>query len=60
MEDGTLASNISWTSSKDGALGIGGSISVSLAKGKHTLTASVSSSGGQVGSVTVAIRVSKK
>jgi hypothetical protein len=41
-------------------LGSGGSISVLLSKGKHTITASVSDNGGQVGNDTVAVRISKK
>jgi hypothetical protein len=47
-EDGDVASSISWTSSKDGALGSGGSLSLStLSNGNHTITASVTDSGGK-------------
>jgi hypothetical protein len=60
VEDDDLAASISWSSSKDGVLGSGGSISVLLSKGKHTITASVSDNGGQVGNDTVAVRISKK
>ncbi|MEM9293527.1 MAG: M36 family metallopeptidase, partial [Acidobacteriota bacterium] len=46
-EDGTLTGSLSWTSSLDGSIGSGGSFSTSsLSVGNHTITASVSDSGG--------------
>ncbi|MGF1485223.1 MAG: PQQ-dependent sugar dehydrogenase [Opitutales bacterium] len=44
-EDGDLASSIQWTSSIDGPLGSGASISVSLSEGTHDITATVTDSG---------------
>jgi Bacterial Ig domain len=45
IEDGDLTSGINWSSNVDGALGTGGSISVVLTVGVHTITASVTDSG---------------
>jgi PKD repeat protein len=46
-EDGSLASDINWSSSADGTIGTGASISLStLSEGSHTITASVTDSGG--------------
>ncbi|MCP5004425.1 MAG: hypothetical protein GY941_10895, partial [Planctomycetes bacterium] len=46
VEDGDLTSSVSWSSSLDGALGSGGSVASTLSVGTHTITASVSDSGG--------------
>ena len=49
-EDGTISANIQWSSDLDGALGSGASINVStLSLGVHTITASVTDSGGLPG-----------
>ena len=57
-EDGNLTGSLSWTSSLDGNLGSGGSFSTSgLSVGSHTITASVTDSGGLSGSDSVAITV---
>lgn len=57
-EDGPLTSEIAWSSSRDGALGTGGSLSLStLSVGTHAITASVSDSGGLTGSDLVSITV---
>jgi PKD repeat protein len=57
-EDGSLASSIQWSSSADGALGTGGSIPVStLSVGSHTITASVTDSGGAPAASSIAILV---
>ncbi len=56
-EDGDLASIISWHSDVDGDLGPGGSFSTILSEGLHTLTASVTDSGGLSTSADVTLRV---
>ena len=59
-EDGNLTTSLSWTSSLDGVIGSGGSFSSStLSLGSHTITASVTDSGGLSGSdqVTLSIEV---
>jgi len=46
-EDGNISSSLVWTSSRDGQIGNGASFSTSsLSVGSHTITASVSDSGG--------------
>ncbi|HEX4953380.1 MAG TPA: hypothetical protein VF017_08310 [Thermoanaerobaculia bacterium] len=46
-EDGSLTAGLAWTSSINGAIGSGGSFSTStLSVGTHTITASVTDSGG--------------
>src|SRR6185436_12294368 len=46
-QDGDLSPAIAWSSSRDGLLGTGGSISTStLSSGTHTITAAVTDSGG--------------
>ncbi|MFN0141780.1 MAG: FG-GAP-like repeat-containing protein, partial [Pyrinomonadaceae bacterium] len=61
LEDGVLAgSALVWTSSLDGALGNGTSLSVhalTLTEGSHTITLSATDSGGQVGSAAVNVQV---
>jgi len=49
-EDGDLTVDLAWTSSKDGPIGSGGSFSKVLSDGTHTITASVTDSGGLSGS----------
>jgi subtilisin family serine protease len=49
-EDGDLTASLVWTSSVDGQIGTGGSFSAVLSDGTHTITASVTDSGGQSGS----------
>ena len=57
-EDGSLSSSISWSSSLDGNLGTGASVSSSsLSVGTHTITASVTDSGSLSGSDTISITV---
>jgi subtilisin len=56
-EDGILTSSLSWSSSLDGPIGTGGSISAVLSDGTHTITASVEDSGGLVGSASITITV---
>ncbi|MEE8476622.1 MAG: PKD domain-containing protein, partial [Myxococcota bacterium] len=57
-EDGNLAANLAWTSSRDGAIGSGAGFSVaSLSVGTHVVTAAVSDSQGVTGSAVVTISV---
>ena len=56
-EDGDLSANLVWSSDRDGVLGTGASISTTLSKGWHTITASVTDSGGLSGSDQISIRV---
>jgi subtilisin family serine protease len=57
-EEGDLSSSISWSSDIDGGLGSGASISTSaLSVGTHTITASVTDSGGLEGSDTITVTV---
>ncbi len=57
-EDGDLTSSLAWTSSIDGSIGSGGSFSTStLSAGSHTITASVTDSGGATGSSQISITV---
>ena len=57
-EDGNISGSISWSSDRDGVIGSGGTGSTSaLTLGTHTITASVTDSGGLVGTASVAITV---
>ncbi len=57
-EDGNISGSLSWTSSIDGNIGSGGSFSTStLSVGNHTITASVTDSGGLSGSDAISITV---
>jgi len=56
-EEGDLSASLVWTSSKDGPIGTGGSFSATLSDGTHTITASVTDSGGATGSASVSITV---
>jgi len=57
-EDGPLTSSLSWSSSLDGVIGSGGSFSTStLSVGSHTITASVTDSGGLPGSDSISLTV---
>ncbi|MEM9593333.1 MAG: hypothetical protein AAGD06_03680, partial [Acidobacteriota bacterium] len=57
-EDGNLTGSLSWSSSLDGAIGTGGSFSTSvLSQGAHTITASVTDSGGTSGSDSITVTV---
>jgi hypothetical protein len=59
-EDGNIANGIAWSSSRDGALGTGASLSVTtLSAGAHVITATITDSGGktatQTRNITVAV-----
>ncbi|MCW5934975.1 MAG: S8 family serine peptidase, partial [Fimbriimonadia bacterium] len=57
-QDGNLSANLSWSSNLQGNIGSGASFSTSsLQVGTHTITASVTDSGGLVGSATRTITV---
>jgi PKD repeat protein len=57
-EDGTISSSIEWTSSIIGPLGTGASISNgNLPVGTHTITASVTDTGGKKASTSITITV---
>ncbi len=57
-DDGDLSAGLSWESNIDGPIGIGGSIAINdLSVGDHTLTVSVTDSGGTTGIDSVQISV---
>jgi extracellular elastinolytic metalloproteinase len=57
-EDGNLTASIAWSSSLDGALGTGGSVTTStLSVGAHTITASVTDSGGLTTSSSIDVTI---
>jgi predicted CXXCH cytochrome family protein len=59
VPDGDVSANIQWSSSIDGNLGTGASISTSgLSIGVHTITAQVTDSGGLAGQTTIRISIS--
>lgn len=47
VEDGSLTSKLVWSSTLDGPLGMGGSISKALTAGTHTVKAAVTDTGGE-------------
>jgi len=57
FEDGDLTASLVWTSSIDGEIDTGGSVSTTLSDGVHTITASVTDSGGSTGSDSISITV---
>src|SRR5439155_108393 len=58
VEDGSLTANITWTSSRDGSLGTGSTITKStLTSGTHTITAAATDSGGKTGRASITITV---
>ena len=56
-EDGDLTGSLSWSSDLDGVIGLGGSFSTVLSDGSHTITASVTDSGGASGSDSISVTV---
>jgi uncharacterized protein YjiK len=59
-EDGSLSGSLVWTSSRDGQIGTGSTFTRSdLSAGTHTITASVTDSGGLAGSAQVTITVAE-
>ena len=59
VEDGDLSSSITWTSSRDGNLGTGSSVSMMLSPGTHKITARVSDSAGLSGEASMTITVTE-
>jgi hypothetical protein len=57
VEDGNLTSSLVWTSTIDGQIGTGGSFLAVLSDGAHTITASVTDSGGEPGDDSITITV---
>jgi hypothetical protein len=58
LEQGSLASSVLWTSSRDGVLGSGASFTRVLSTGGHVLTASATDEMGLTGSAQVSVTVS--
>jgi len=57
-EDGNISASLVWTSSRDGQIGTGASFSTSgLTVGTHTITASVSDSGGLADADTITLTI---
>jgi hypothetical protein len=56
-EDGNLTSKLVWTSSLDGPMGIGGSVSKALSAGTHTIRATVTDTSGAASYKQVAVTV---
>ncbi len=56
-EDGDISASLTWTSSINGSIGTGASFSTTLSDGDHTITASVTDSGGMTSSDTTNITV---
>ncbi len=56
-EDGDLTAGLAWSSNLDGAIGTGGAFSTTLSAGTHTVTASVTDSGGLTGSASITVTV---
>ena len=56
-EDGDLTADLLWTSNIVGQIGTGGSFSTTLSDGNHTITASVTDSGGETTSESISFTV---
>ena len=56
-QDGDISTSIVWKSSIDGALGTAASLNFTLSEGSHTITASITDSGGAKVEKTVTIVV---
>jgi hypothetical protein len=57
-QDGNISTGLSWSSSRDGAIGSGASFATStLSAGSHVITASVMDAGGLTGAATISLTV---
>ncbi|HSK02434.1 MAG TPA: pre-peptidase C-terminal domain-containing protein, partial [Kofleriaceae bacterium] len=56
-QDGPLSGAIVWTSSLDGSLGTGASVSRVLTVGTHTITARATDSGGLIGQAQISVTI---
>ena len=59
QQDGNLSGVISWSSSIDGPLGAGGTLSVFLSAGTHAITATVTDSAGATASMSEAVVINQ-
>jgi hypothetical protein len=59
-QDGNLSGNLQWTSSIDGALGSGPSLTRTLSIGSHVITARVTDSGGLSASAAVSVTITPR
>jgi len=57
IEDGTLTAGLTWRSSLDGPIGVGGAFSTVLTVGTHIVTASVNDSRGLPGTASITVTV---
>jgi hypothetical protein len=57
LEEGSLSDEIVWTSSKDGLLGTGATLPVTLSTGNHRLNARATDSMGEVGKHQISVTV---
>jgi len=57
LEEGSLTARLTWNSSINGQIGTGGSFNKTLSPGTHTITATVSDSGGKTASASVSVTV---
>jgi hypothetical protein len=57
LEQGNVSAQLAWSSSRDGALGTGASLSRVLSAGTHVLTASVTDQTDLVGSAQITVKV---
>ncbi|MFB3788756.1 MAG: S8 family serine peptidase [bacterium] len=60
LEDGEITNSLSWSSSLDGLLGMGGSFVKTLNSGIHRITAQVTDSGGNTGKQEFIVTVKPK
>src|SRR6185503_16846322 len=58
--DGSLTSSLPWTSSRDGLLGTGATVTANLTLGVHTITATATDTHGHIGRATIAVNVNAK
>jgi hypothetical protein len=58
-EDGNLSNRIVWTSSVQGRIGVGSTVTGALSAGTHVITATVTDNAGNSRSARVAITITK-